>query len=225
MGDCATLVSRKGCHAAVTHELWIPSWTCHRALRLITPAPQHLGWCARPEENKICRLSIRDRKMSVVVHLAKHTSASWMQELLPCMSVVLDRVSARPASGHPDLYVVQASDDVEQWREICAALWTLYRESDHDQECTVLKGETEGQLFFCTSPSMREVHSSHAHRQYREPSTCPSEKPLSLLLVLRPLNLWSGVVDEKGRRTFGATWSCEAFEALANDVQEDVRPV
>ena len=84
----------------------------------------------------------------------------------------------------------------------------------------MLKGETEGQLFFCVSPSMREVQSSHPHRQYSEARTCPSEKPLSLLLVLRPLNLWSGVVDEQGRQIFGATWSCEAFQAA--DVQAEM---
>ena len=152
---------------------------------------------------------------------ANSKNACCVQDLLPYMSVVLDRVSVTTTVGQSDLYVVQASDDLKQWEKTCAAMWNLYRQSDHCQECFLLKGQTEGQLFFCISPNMREVHSSR-QQGHTEAPTCPLGKPLSLLLVLRPFNLWSGVVDDQGRKIFGATWSCEAFQALSNDMQADV---
>ena len=67
--------------------------------------------------------------MCVAMDSAKHESACWVQDLLPCISVVVDRVSVTTTVGQSDLYVVQASDDLKKWEEIlhsCTVRCTEY---------------------------------------------------------------------------------------------------
>jgi hypothetical protein len=95
-------------------------------------------------------------------------------------------------------------------------MWKLYRTSDHAQDCTQLQGEAENQLFFCAAADMKQVDSTPQGWQVSCTPQCPLGRPLSLLLVLRPCNLWSGVTDEQGHKGFGATWSCQAFRVPAD---------
>ena len=74
-------------------------------------------------------------------------------------------------------------------------MWNLYRSSDHDQTCDLLQGDAERQVFFCAAADVQQVRMEAHSCEYTKPRDPPLGERLSLLLVLRPRNLWSGCKD------------------------------